>query len=755
MADEPDASGRMEVPPADIRALRLFAACSEAVVRAGTEEALLSAVCAAMVRTGGYRVCWVGVCEDDSCRAVRPVAQAGFDEGHFAKVDVVWADEPRGRGATGTAARTGKPVVSRDLEADPALQPWRNEASMRGLRASGALPLVHDGDRIGVITFYSAEPQAFDDEELRLLVQLADGVAYGVQSLRARAARTRMHDALREQKRVDAALRETEERLEEAQRNARIGSWRYVPGLPLRLSDELYDLFGLSRGTPPTRDGVLAAIHPEDRDRRLEAIERTFASSASEFSLQCRVIWADGRVRTMNAVGRIRRGADGAVLDASGTVQDVTELKAAEEEARRAVARMEVLAKASKAFAEVGLDDRAILGQLARYVTESLADTCQVATLREGGLRFELEAVHSREPEIIDLIRGLEGDRPWRAESAPAVLQAIRTGEPVLVPVITREQLRASAPPERAALYDRFPPHSAIVVAMRAHGRVLGVLAMTRHRRQSPQFAREDMSLAQDLADRAALTIRGARLFEQARHELAERTRADEELKASRQELRSLAGKLDAMLEQERMRIARDLHDDMGQLLLAVKMDLRWVERRLAELAPVDSTAQLQDRVVMASSLVDQMVKTVQRIAADLRPPGLERIGLGAALSQEARRFQERVGVACDVHVCEGIPDLPAEVATGLYRIAQEALTNVARHAGASRVTVSLAARDGAVVVRVDDDGSGMCTPPRPGALGILGMRERALRLGGELRIEAGAPRGTSVVVRVPLAPPG
>ncbi|HET9593979.1 MAG TPA: PAS domain S-box protein [Anaeromyxobacteraceae bacterium] len=978
----------------NIRALRLLTACNEVIVYAATEEALLSGVCAAMVQAGGYRLCWVGVCEDDARRTVRPVAHAGSDDGYLSTLDVVWADEPRGRGPTGTAARTGRPDVNREFETDPAMWPWRDEASRRGFRSSSALPLVHDGHRIGVITFYSAEPLAFDDEEVAILVRLADDVAYGVQALRVREVHARTHDALRqsetnfrslidamsegfalhdvvrdeagaprdvrhlfvnaaferllgveaaqvegrtvrelfpgvdpawvercgqvaltgeparfqaqlgrpgrcfdvsayparpgqvavvlfdvtdrrraeeelatqrqlladiidgtpslifafdreqrimlandaaarflgttkdslrgrlpydglspqlaaslpavhaavmatgaaqtaevvvrlpggertvvatryplrdgaghvygtasvatditEQKRIEAALRESEERLNEAQQNARIGSWRYLPGGPLLFSDEMYELLGLPRELPPTFEDVLAVLHPEDRDGRHEAFARAVASGALEFDTQFRVISRDGRVRTMDSRGKIRREADGGVLDAFGTVQDVTELKAAEAESRGAAARMEVLASASKAFAEVGLDDRAILDQLTRRVTESLADTCQVATLCEDGDRFELAAVHSRDPEVADIIRGLEGDRPWRAASAPPVQHVIRTGEPTLMPVITPEQLRASGSPERAPLYERFPPHSAVVVAMRAQGRPLGLLAMTRHRRESPPFSRDDVSLAQDLADRAALTIRGARLFEQARHEVTERTRAEEGLRASRQELRSLAGKLDALLEQERMRIARDLHDDMGQLLVAVKMDLRWVERRLAEFAPTEPVSALQDRIVMASSLVDQMVKTVQRIAADLRPAGLERIGLGAALTQEARRFQVRAGIACDVHLADGVPDLPQETATALYRIAQEALTNVARHACATRVAVSLAARDGTVLMRVDDDGAGMSTALRTGALGILGMRERALRLGGELRIEAGAPRGTSVIVQVPMTP--
>jgi PAS domain S-box-containing protein len=236
-------------------------------------------------------------------------------------------------------------------------------------------------------------------------------------------------------------------------------------------------------------------------------------------------------------------------------------------------------------------------------------------------------------------------------------------------------------------------------------------------------------------------------------HDVTDRNRAEARLLESRQQLRALAGRLQSVREEEKARMARDLHDELGQLLTGLKMDLRWLERRLSDLPASEAVNTLVDRVVAASELVDQTVASVQRIAGELRSGALDRLGLAPALRQEARRFQERTGIACEARVDEAAPEPPAEVATALYRICQEALTNVSRHARASRVVVSLAAEAAGLVLRVEDDGRGFdAAAPGPEALGLLGMTERATLLGGEVGFSRRPEGGTVVTARVPLA---
>jgi PAS domain S-box-containing protein len=232
--------------------------------------------------------------------------------------------------------------------------------------------------------------------------------------------------------------------------------------------------------------------------------------------------------------------------------------------------------------------------------------------------------------------------------------------------------------------------------------------------------------------------------------DVTEHRRTEAALRASQAELTALAGRLDAALEEERARIAADLHDELGQLLTALKMDLRAMERRL-EALPGTEGAALLEQAMDAGELASRAITTVQEIAAELRPGVLERLGLEAALEQEARQFARRSGVACRLETTGLLPPLSAEVALALYRIAAEALTNVARHAAASHADMRLEVAGEAVLLRVADDGRGI-DPARLGsALGLASMRQRAERLGGEVRVERGAAGGTVVAARLPL----
>jgi PAS domain S-box-containing protein len=232
--------------------------------------------------------------------------------------------------------------------------------------------------------------------------------------------------------------------------------------------------------------------------------------------------------------------------------------------------------------------------------------------------------------------------------------------------------------------------------------------------------------------------------------DVTEHLRTEAALRASRAELAALAGRLDAALEEERARIAGDLHDELGQLLTALKMDLRAMERRLEAVDGPDGAA-LLEQAMDASELASRAITTVQEIAAELRPGVLGPLGLEAALEQEARQFARRSGVDCRLETTGLVPPLSAEVAMALYRIAAEALTNVARHAEAAHVTLRLELDGEAVLLRIDDDGRGIDPAHLGPALGLTSMRQRAERLGGAVQVGRRAGGGTVVAARLPL----
>jgi sigma-B regulation protein RsbU (phosphoserine phosphatase) len=179
------------------QAQRALSRCNQVLVRATDEATLLQQICDVVVEEAGYRLCWVGRAEDDESKTVRPVAQAGFEAGYLATLNITWAEAERGRGPVGTCIRTGETVLSKRIAADPKMMPWRAEALKRGYAAVVAIPLIVESKRFGALMIYSAEPDVFGTQEVALLTELAEDLAFGIASLRARSERARAEEEVR------------------------------------------------------------------------------------------------------------------------------------------------------------------------------------------------------------------------------------------------------------------------------------------------------------------------------------------------------------------------------------------------------------------------------------------------------------------------------------------------------------------------------------------------------------------------------
>ncbi len=217
------------------------------------------------------------------------------------------------------------------------------------------------------------------------------------------------------------------------------------------------------------------------------------------------------------------------------------------------------------------------------------------------------------------------------------------------------------------------------------------------------------------------------------------------ERRALDEQLRALAARTEAIREDERTAIARDIHDQLGQALTALKLDLGWLTRRIAD-------DELHGKLDEMARATDELIGTVRRISADLRPGILDDIGLQAAIEWQAEEFAKRTGIRCRVRAEIGDLRLERELATTVFRIFQESLTNVARHAGAREVEVTLVLEHGQIRLEIADDGVGLpevC--PRNSTLGIAGMGERARRLGGHCTVKRRDDHGTVVTLVMPL----
>ena len=249
------------------------------------------------------------------------------------------------------------------------------------------------------------------------------------------------------------------------------------------------------------------------------------------------------------------------------------------------------------------------------------------------------------------------------------------------------------------------------------------------------------------------MTFRGRQVRVTAVRDITQRHRSEEQLRESREQLRALLARLQSSREEERTHIAREIHDHLGQLLTALKLDLRGLERRIAGVADVEVQTALTGKLLSARQLADETIESVQKIASELRPGLLDRLGLAAAMEAETQAFQARTAIRCDWSPPQEAVALSQELATTSFRIFQEILTNIARHAQATRVAVRLARSRDLLVIEATDNGIGI--QPRdvqnPKSLGLLGMQERASMLGGVVTFDRNPGGGTRVTVRLPL----
>jgi two-component system sensor histidine kinase UhpB len=230
-------------------------------------------------------------------------------------------------------------------------------------------------------------------------------------------------------------------------------------------------------------------------------------------------------------------------------------------------------------------------------------------------------------------------------------------------------------------------------------------------------------------------------------HDITLRRQLQEEQRRSREQLRALAAHVESVREQERVRIAREIHDELGQSLTCMGMDLAFLDRQID---PENKDAAA--RVAALVELVKDTIRCVRRISSELRPSILDDLGLGAAIDWLAHDFETRTQIACTVEVPEDL-SLPFDLATPLFRVCQEALTNVTRHASATSVSIHLTCSTSHIALTIKDNGRGITEEEikRHGSLGLLGMKERIGILGGTLDVEGKPGEGTTLAIHIPL----
>ncbi|MDP6514808.1 MAG: GAF domain-containing protein, partial [SAR202 cluster bacterium] len=252
---------------------------------------------------------------------------------------------------------------------------------------------------------------------------------------------------------------------------------------------------------------------------------------------------------------------------------------------------------------------------------------------------------------------------------------------------------------------------------------------------------------------------RAERLLEQSNEELeitvqartSELSKANSSLQNSQDQLRALAARMEMIREDERTHISHEIHDEIGQALTGLKFDIAWIRRRMDGLEDDDLRKAVSQRILSIYGDIDKNINLVRDLSTRLRPAALDNFGLSAAIESETLEFQERTNIKCEVNTPDEDIDIGKDAALGVFRILQEAMTNAARHARPTTITVDLEQDSEQIILRITDDGKGMADISDTSSLGLLGMKERARLMGGDLRIESALNKGTTVLLSAPI----
>jgi PAS domain S-box-containing protein len=326
--------------------------------------------------------------------------------------------------------------------------------------------------------------------------------------------------------------------------------------------------------------------------------------------------------------------------------------------------------------------------------------------------------------------RGIRSNLPTSEYPVDTTLSGvvIRTGKPLIVTHVLEH------PRYRSLVLRRTRAQTFAGYPLRVGQKIIGCLNLAHTRNV-------------DINDETAKWIEGLANYVAV---LAERKRAEEELRTSREQLRELSRWTQSAVEEERKRIAREIHDRLGQELSLLQLELGLLQDRLPK-----GEKDLRTQAKSMTRLIDSAIRSVQKISTDLRPTLLDNLGLGAAVDWAVREFQKHTGIRCRVFLDPPDLKLDQERSTAFFRILQEALTNILRHARATRVEVLLEKREEAVVLKIRDNGRGIPLHRirDSKSVGLTGMRERVHPWGGSVAINGRQARGTEVVVTIPSSP--
>jgi PAS domain S-box-containing protein len=598
-----------------------------------------------------------------------------------------------------------------------------------GLTAYACFPLLAPSGLHGTLSFGRRTASRFTPDEVALMQSVADLVALAI-------GRQQREQALRmSEERFRLALRGTGITVWHQDLDLRY-TWIYNPAVAL----QSVNLLG------QTDHDVLPRAEADE----LTAIKRRAIRSGQTVHDQVQLV-LDERLHVYELTAEPLRDQSGRIIGLTCVSVDITDLMQTQAELQRARDAAEQAMREARAAAEAAARERdrmARLQALAQGFTQTItAEQVAAVTLKEAVPALGASAA------VVQVLTAADGALEVAGQAGLAGALEDFERVPVWAALPTAETMgtgQALWVESARALRERYPelaeadiPQAIAVLPLALEGQTIGALLLSFS--EPRDFGPGEQAFALTLARQCAQALSRTRVYAELETRVQQRTAQLRQEVARR---RHAQQQLEQVREADRTRIARELHDELGGSLTGLKMGLAQLGRALPAL-PAEAAEQLR----ALSSDVDGTVSIVRRLATDLRPAMLDDFGLIAAVEQYFGDFLQRSGLSGRIESQVEDVALPPDLATACYRIVQEALTNVARHAQASQVSVQIRVEDEALAIQVQDDGRGMKpgSTGKAGHFGLVGMRERADLISGSLDISSAPGQGTSVLLRVPL----
>ncbi|MBI3803719.1 MAG: PAS domain S-box protein [Nitrospirae bacterium] len=551
-----------------------------------------------------------------------------------------------------------------------------------------------------------------------------------------------------DRKKTEEALRKSDERFHLATRatNDAVWDWDLIKDL-VWWNENFYTFFGYKPAeVEPGVDSWINRIHPEDKVRVEANIQKVIDSGEQFWSDEYRFRRGDGSYATLLDRGYVVRDPAGRAVRMIGAMMDITERKQAEEALRIKTQQLAAVTDAMAAY----LDSRDWMETSSRLLRSALSQTESeygfIGVVIEGprlrvmareGVQWDAAAGHPfyqaalqsyREQGYIDFDRldNLFGE-------------VVRTGKVVLSNDAANDARAGNLPSGHP------PLQTFLGVPIIRENQVVGMIGLANRLRG---YSAAEQGGIEILSHATGILYDS---YRQREREIAlenlQRT-VESELRRSQEELRSLSGRLNSMVEEERTRISREIHDELGQQLTILKMELSWLKRRIPKKPEL-----LRQRTKSMAELVDTTIRTLRKISTELRPGVLDDLGLTAAIEWQIQEFQSRTRIKCHFTREPEEITLDPERSTAVFRIFQETLTNIARHANADEARIYLEKNQRFAILKVSDNGRGITENQKTHSksLGLLGMRERARHWGGTVEICGSPGEGTTLTVQIPL----